>query len=70
MLKSLGKDETLLSCDAIYISILLLSIFYSSEDYRQLLLGKLFWLRWPKTCFWAQDLLVTMEFCSFIEFTV
>ena len=107
MLKSLGKGETLISCDVIF-QFSCYSVFYSCKNCWELnmakskvlvfkteanwgsfplqtrylvkkyistcfahhihvvhftlvldlLLGNSFWLRWPKTCFWAPDPLV------------
>ena len=39
MLKSLGKSETLISCDVIF-QFSCYSIFYYSEDYRELNMAK------------------------------
>ena len=39
MLKSLGKGKTLISCDVIF-RFSCYSVFYSSEDYRELNMAK------------------------------
>ena len=67
MLKSLGKDKTLISCDVIF-QFSCHSVFYSSEDYQELNLAKSKVLVFKITGNWGSFLLQTRYLVKKIHF--
>ena len=67
MLKSLDKGETLISCDVIF-RFSCYSVFYSSEDYRELNMAKSKVLVFKITGNWGSFLLQTRYLVKKIYF--